>query len=331
MQQKLVLITGATGFVGRHLCPALEKAGFSLRAVYIEPAPPTGWPKEMEWIKLDNIGPHTDWKAALRGGVTHVVHLAAIAHRITAKQQLPDAIYDEVNHLGTAQLAGTVAQTPSVRRFFFMSSIGAVTTLADEVVNEQTPCRPDTAYGKSKMRAENAIREVFAKSPVDWCIFRPPLLYGPGNPGNMERLLKLTHLPLPLPLGSIRNRRTFLYVGNLVDAIRVALEHPAAARRLFCVSDGAELSTVELLRAIAQASRRSARVFPFPVAGLRALGVLGDWVRAVTGISPGIDRQAVEKLCGSLSVESSLFRQTCGWAPPFSVEEGLVETVGPRP
>lgn len=332
MDQRLVLLTGATGFVGRHLCPKLSEAGFNLRAVYIEPKPPAGWPERMEWIKLDNVGPATDWHPALQGGVTHVIHLAAIAHRITPKDQVADSIYDEVNHLGTAQLARTVAQTLSVRRFFFMSSIGAVTGLSDEVVNERTPCHPDNAYGRSKLAAEQAIERILSKSQVDWCIFRPPLLYGPGNPGNMERLLKLLHLPLPLPLGSIRNRRTFLYVGNLVDALCVALEHPAAARQVFCVADGEELSTAGLLRRLGRASHRPVRLFPFPMFGLRLLGVLGSWFQAVTGRSIGIDRPAIEKLCGSLAVDNSLFRQTCGWKPPFSVEEGLMRTVdGRRP
>ena len=281
MERKLILITGATGFVGRHLCPELKKAGFKLRAVYIEPKPPIGWPEEMEWIKLDNIGPAADWNLALQGGVTHVAHLAAIAHRIAAKDQVADSIYDEVNHLGTAQLAKAVAQMPTVRRFFFMSSIGAVASLSDEVVNERTPCHPDTAYGRSKLSAEKAIQEIFSESQVDWCIFRPPLLYGPGNPGNMERLLKLLHLPLPLPLGSIRNRRTFLYVGNLVDAICVALEHPAAARQVFCVSDGEELSTTGLLRGLGRASSRSVRIFPFPMSGLRVLGAFGEWLNTL--------------------------------------------------
>lgn len=327
MKRKLVLVTGATGFVGRHLCPELKKAGYGLRAVFIEPSPPPGWPEGMEWIKVDHIGPSTDWRPALAGGVTHVVHLAAIAHRVAPKAQVDDSIYDQVNHQGTAQLARAVAQTPAVRRFFFMSSIGAVTSLSDQIVNEQTPCHPDTAYGRTKLCAENAIQEILKESRVDWCIFRPPLLYGPGNPGNMERLLKLLKLPIPLPLGSIRNRRTFLYVGNLVDAICVALEHPAAARQFFCVSDGDELSTTDLLRRLGRATNRSVRFFPFPLSGLRVLGTLGEWVRGITGLSIGVDRQAVEKLCGSLSVDSSFFRQTCGWTPPFSVEKGLISTV----
>jgi nucleoside-diphosphate-sugar epimerase len=328
MERKLILITGATGFVGHHLCPELKKAGYDMRAVFIEAKPPAGWPAEMEWIKLDSIGPNTDWDRVLQGGVTHVLHLAAIAHRIAPKDQLDDSAYDEVNHLGTAQLARAVAQTPSVRRFFFMSSIGAVTSLSDEMVNEQTPCHPDTAYGKSKLSAEQALQQIFSESQVEWCIFRPPLLYGPGNPGNMERLMKLLKLRVPLPLSAVRNRRSFLYVGNLVSAICLALEHPAAARRIFCVSDGVEVSTADLLRGLGRASGQSVRLFPFPRSGLYLLGQIGSFITQVTGRSIGFDGPAIEKLCGSLPVDNSLFRQTCGWKPPFTVEEGLAVTVG---
>jgi nucleoside-diphosphate-sugar epimerase len=328
MEHKLALITGATGFVGRHLCPELTRTGYRIRAAYIEPNPPEGWPDGIEWVKEDPIGPRTNWEQSLQGGVTHVVHLAAVAHRIALEDQVPDSVYDEVNHLGTAQLARAVAQTPSVKRFFFMSSIGAVTSRADGSVNEQTPCRPDSAYGRSKLAAEKAIQQILSNTPVDWCIFRPPLLYGPGNPGNMERLLKLLKLHIPLPLSSVRNHRTFLYAGNLVDAIRVALEHPASARQIFCVSDGQELSTPELLRDLGKASGEAVRLFPFPIAGLRLLGKAGNLVKRATGRSVGFDSQAVEKLCGSLSVDSSLFRSTCGWHPPFSVEQGLRATVG---
>ena len=326
----LVVVTGATGFVGRHLCPELRKAGFRLRGGYIEPEPPIGWPEGMEWIKVGHIGPATDWKSALKGGVTHVVHLAAIAHRVALKDQVGESIYDEVNHLGTAQLARAVAQTPSVRRFFFMSSIGAVTSLSAQAVNEQMPCHPDTAYGRSKLSAEKAVQEAFRESQVDWCIFRPPLLYGPGNPGNMERLLKLLKLRIPLPLQSVRNRRSFLYVGNLVSAICVALEHPAAARRVFCVSDGNEMSTADLLRGLSAASGRAVRLFPFPKSGLDVLGQIGSLVTRVTGRSLGFDAPAIEKLCGSLAVDSSLFRRNCGWEPPFTIEQGLEATVGQR-
>lgn len=323
MTNKLALVTGATGFVGRHLCPALDLAGYSLRALHVEPDPPRDWPVGIEWVKIDGIGPRTEWADALDGGVTHIVHLAAIAHRTAPNEQVSDDTYDEVNHQGTAQLVRAVAKTTSVKRLFFMSSIGAVTNGAEAPVCEDTFCRPDTAYGCSKLAAEKAVEITLAPTPIDWCIFRAPLLYGPGNPGNMDRLLRLLKLPLPLPFASVRNRRSFLFVGNLVSAILVALEHPAAARRVFCVSDGEELSTPKLLRYLAEASGKRVWLFPLPFWGLRLLGGLGSGVTRLTGKSLGFDLPAVEKLSASLSVDSTRFRQACGWSPPFSVEQGL--------
>lgn len=263
----------------------------------------------------------------MEGGVTAVIHLAAVAHRIGSRRNLDDAIYDQVNHLGTARLAAAVRASGSIRRMVFVSSIGAVASLAEEPLSELSPCRPDTPYGRSKLAAEHAITAAFAGSPVEWTILRPPLIYGAGNPGNMERLLRLIKLPVPLPLGSLRNRRTFLYVGNLVDAIVLGLTHPAAANRLFCLGDNEELSTPDLMRRLGRAANCSVRLFPFPLRGLRLVGWAGTTVSRIVGRSPGFDLATIEKLCGSLRVDSSLFRRECKWQPPFSLEDGLRATV----
>lgn len=327
MQSPVVLVTGASGFVGRHLCQALHDHGYRIRAVFIEPSPPQGWPKEIEWIKIEEIGPVTSWEAILDQHITHVVHLAAIAHRTHPKSQVDEATYDRINHLGTAQLAKAAARAPALQRFFFMSSIGAVASLSDREITEETPCCPDTAYGRSKLAAERAIEQILGRSPVDWCIFRPPLLYGPGNPGNMERLLKLLQLPFPLPLATVKNRRSFLYVGNLANAILLALEHPQAARKVFCISDGFDLSTPELIRELGRTMGRPVRLWPCPLTGLKWMGNLGSVFSSLTGRSIGVDRASLEKLCGSLIVNDSCFRQTCGWTPPYTLPEGLAATM----
>jgi len=327
LERKFALVTGATGFVGRHLCNGLRQAGVDVRGVYRKQEPHAGWPKEIEWVKIPRLGLDTDWSSALSGGITHVIHLAAIAHRISPREQVSEATYDRVNHLATLQLVREVIKAGSAKRFFFLSSIGVTATLADEPVDEQTPCCPESAYARSKLAAERGVQQLLAESPVEWCIFRAPLLYGPGNPGNMERLLKLVKLSIPLPLGSIRNRRTFLYIGNLIDAILVALEHPGAARKTFCIADDQQLSTSELLRELARVSKRSVHLFPCPIFCLRALASVVDILRELTGLSVGLDRGSVEKLCGSLVVTDSLFRNTCGWKPPYTVQEGLRATL----
>lgn len=322
---KRVLVTGAAGFLGRVLCRELQAAGWEVRGTFHRGAPPAV--PGVEWRQIASIGSETDWADLLRDADA-VVHAAAVAHRIGPKAQVADAVYDEVNHRGTARLAAA-ARAAGVRRFVFVSSIGAVTDAAAETVDETTPCLPVTPYGRSKLAAERAVAAAFAGGAGEWCILRPPLLYGPGNPGNMERLLRLLRLPLPLPLGAIRNRRSFLYVRNLADAVKVALAHPAAAGEVFCVADAETLSTPDLIRALGRASGRPARLFGVPAGVLGLLGRLGDGCAALLGRSPGFDSEAVRKLGASLPVSAARFRARCGWTPPFRLDEGLRATVGP--
>lgn len=325
MNGGLVLVTGANGFVGRRLCPALSRAGWRVRGTWVHNKPETS-DERIDWQRVDPLGPDVNWREVLLG-VTHVVHLAAVAHRVGARNALPDDAYEKANHLGTSCLARAALNEPAMQRFVFVSSIGAVGSLAESALSEDSLCCPDTAYGRSKLAAENATAEIFGNSTVEWCVLRPPLLYGPGNPGNMERLLKLIRLPLPLPLASVRNRRSFLYVDNFVNAIMLALAHPRAANRLFCLSDGEDLSTPELLRRLGRAANRPVRLFPCPRSLLSGLGTCGGLVNRVTGCSIGIDPSSVEKLCGSLLIDSSRFRRECGWLPPIAMDEGLQATI----
>lgn len=324
-----VLVTGASGFVGRLLCRELSQAGWTVRGLYLSSklGPLLNDPS-VEWLRSEPIGRDTDWSLLLAGGITHVVHLAALAHRVDPGTRPADSEYDEVNHHGTSRLAAQAAATSSIKRFVFVSSIGAVAGLADAPIDESTPCRPDTAYGASKLAGEVAVQQELSGATCEWCILRPPLMYGRGNPGNMERLLALMYLGLPLPLGSIRNRRSFLYVGNFVNAIERALSHPSASNRLFCVGDSEHLSTPALIRGLGHAAGRHVRLFPFPVAGLRLIGGIGSFWENVTGKSLRIDSASVAKLCGSLCINGARFRAECEWRPPYTLEEALYLTVG---
>jgi lipopolysaccharide/colanic/teichoic acid biosynthesis glycosyltransferase/nucleoside-diphosphate-sugar epimerase len=259
--------------------------------------------------------------------MNYVVHLAAVAHRVGALVEPSEGEYDKINHLGTARLAEQVKAVGSIQRLVFVSSIGAITSLSDTPVNEATVCQPDTGYGRSKLAGELAVRQILDGSSTNWCILRPPLVYGPRNPGNMARLLRLVALNVPLPLGSVRNRRTFMYVGNFVDAIRLALDHPSARNRLFCLGDDETLSTPEMLKRLGEASQRPVRLWPCPRVCLDGLGMIGTLIGKIAGRSLGMDRIAIGKLCGSLSVDSRLFREACGWLPPVPTDEGLRLTV----
>jgi nucleoside-diphosphate-sugar epimerase len=182
---------------------------------------------------------------------------------------------------------------------------------------------PDTPYGTSKRDAELSIQRILLPAKADWCIVRPCLVYGANNPGNMRRLMQLLESGLPLPLRSVANRRSFLYVGNLVAAIEQCLESPRASRQIFNLSDGVAFSTPDLLRLLANLTNRSARLFPFPAAGLKAVGKLGDVLSWIFRRPVPVDSYSVERLLGSLEVDIGFIQTTLGWKPPFSPEQAF--------
>ena len=328
-----VLITGATGFIGTAMLSRLRTKPVQIcaavRRTLMRPFPT---------FEVGEINEDTDWSSALRG-IDAVVHLAAYAH-VTSKRKVDHAVLKKTNVEGTANLARQAAQI-GVRHFIFLSSIGAVADSSGHLLTAASPCHPTTAYGASKLEAEKAIKEEAAKNGMEWTILRPPLVYGAGNPGNMKRLLKLLHSGIPLPLASVRNRRSFIYVENLTDVIATCLSNPKAFGKTFLPSDGVDLSTAELIEKIARASasveengrlktgngsatrhashvtHHSLRLFPFPATALKAIGRL-----------PGLG--ALRKLTSSLYVDSEPIRRELGWTPPFTMEEGLRRTLAKR-
>jgi len=325
---KSVLLTGATGFLGRHLARALSASGCRVRAASRRPADCRSANPDLDWVGVDAIGRQTEWGPLLEG-VDVVIHAAAVAHRITRRDQVPESVYDEVNHRGTERLAAC-ARRAGVRRFVLISSIGAVADASEVVIDEVTPCAPTTAYGRSKRAAELALAAQLAGSECEWCVLRPPLLYGPGHSGNMGRLLRLIRLPLPLPFGAIHNRRSVMYVGNLVSAVQVAATHPAAGGQVFCVADSETLSTPQLIAALGRASGRPIWMVDASLPALQRIGRIGDVLGTWTGRSPGFDSESVRKLCGSLSLSSARIRERCGWEPPVRLADGLSATMGHR-
>jgi nucleoside-diphosphate-sugar epimerase len=321
----LVVVTGATGFIGRQLCRELSARGRCVRAV-VRAAPNTPIDVSQTAI-VGEIGPLTDWARALDGAES-VVHLAGVAHRLD--EAVDAAEHNRVNHLGTARLAEAVAASSTVRRLIYISSLAVIGSRSDVPVDETTLARPDTPYGTSKRDAELALQRALsgADTTKDWCILRPPLVYGPGNPGNMERLLRLVERSLPLPLAGIENQRSFLFVGNLVDAIAVVMTDPRASRSTFFVTDGKPISTPELLRRIAQVSGRPARLFRCPQILLQMIGVGGD-VLAKAGVRISFNSYALARLTDSFPVCSEAIQKALGWIPRFSMNEGLQATLEP--
>ena len=320
-----VLVTGATGFVGRHLTAALEARGHSLTLALRSRDAETRLPQrrpdsERQVVLVGEIDQDTDWRPALKGADA-VIHLAARAHVLDTGADDEEA-FTKVNALGTERLVRQSVGA-GVERFVLMSSIGAVTSESDALITLQTPCEPDTAYGRSKRAAEQALFDGAAGTPMSWTVLRPTLVYGPGNPGNMERLVALVNRGIPLPLGGIRNRRSFTFVGNLVDVTAKALTSSNARDAVFLVSDGEDLSTPELVRRIAKLAGTPTRILPVPRSVLRGIARGADAFAAGTSLSLPVDTPTLRRLESSLYVDIGALRAKLDWTPPFGVDEGL--------
>jgi UDP-glucose 4-epimerase len=247
-------------------------------------------------------------------GCDAVIHLAARVHVMRDTVADPLALYRATNTDATLNLARQAAQV-GVKRFVFVSSIKVNGEGRDAAYREIDAPAPEDAYAISKWEAEQGLWQIAQETGMEVVILRPPLVYGPGVKANFRRLLDTVARGWPLPLGAIENRRSLLFLGNFVDAIRVCIEHPEAAGQTFLIDDGQPVSTPELVRAVAHAMRRPARVLAVPVGVLEFAGVLLG------------RRAAVARLTGSLWVNSSLIRSRLDWTPPYSMAAGLAETV----
>ena len=318
-----VLITGANGFVGRNLSRHLAGAGLTVRAsqrgatqsatapaapVTIEIPDAIEIPGAIEVVVTGDLNGASDWRAALRD-VDAVIHCAARVHILEETAADPLQAFRDVNVAGTANLARQAADA-GVKQFLFLSSIGA--RLAQQA--------PDaTPYQISKLEAEQALRQIAAGSAMTFTILRPPLIYGADAPGNFALLTKVILRGLPLPLASVENRRAFLYVGNLCDAVLRCLERPAKETRCYELADGPGVSTPDLVRTLAGVLGRPPRLWPCPVWLLRILGRL-------TG-----RRQTIERLTGSLEIDLDPIRQELDWSPPWNLQAALAAAFEPGP
>lgn len=308
-----ILVTGATGFVGGHLCRLLLESGHQVRGA-LRRMPADGTLVEgVEPALVGEIGPDTDWADALRG-VTCVVHLAARVHVLREADPDPVAAFRRDNVQATVRLA-QAAGASSVRRLVFAS-----TARVNGPSSGETPFResdapaPAEPYEQSKLEAERGLAGVASATGLECVTVRAPLVYGPGVTANFLSLMRALDRRLPLPLGAIRNRRSLIYVGNLAGAMLAASAHPGASGRTFLVSDGEDVSTPELARRIAGALGREAWLPRVPVGVLRAAGRLAG------------REGAVERLCASLQVDSKAIRDELGWRPSHTMAQGLEHT-----
>jgi len=316
-----VLVTGASGFVGRAVVAHFLAQGWAVRASSRSSA--LACPAGVEASQIgDTLDPQA-WCAGV-AGVDSVVHCAARVHVLRETATDPLAAFREVNVAGTLQLARQ-AQASGVRRFVFISSIGVngAETTGRPFTAEDAPA-PHSPYAQSKREAEVALRELAQRTGLEVTIIRPPLVFGPGAPGNFERLMRALHRGTPLPFGAVHNQRSFVALGNLTSLVHLCACHPQAANQTFLVSDGEDISTTELLRRVAQGLGRQARLIPVPSGAIRALaGLLGK-------------ADFAQRMCGSLQVDISKTRALLGWAPPVSLADALSDTArryiaqGPR-
>jgi nucleoside-diphosphate-sugar epimerase len=312
----MILVTGATGFVGKAVVQRLlaeDESRCVVAAVRRDGQP---WPERVLPRVTGDLEPAADWSLALEG-ISAVVHCAARVHVMQETTTNPLDEFRRVNVQGTLNLARQAAAA-GVRRFWFVSSIkvnGEATQLGRPFMADDAPA-PLEAYGVSKMEAEQGLREIARQTGMEVVIIRPPLVYGPGVKANFAAMMRWLRRGVPLPFGAIHNQRSVVALDNLVDLLVTCLTHPAAANQTFLVSDGEDVSTTELLRRMGLALGCPARLVPVPAIWLNlAAALIGK---------PDV----AQRLCGSLQVDISKTRELLGWVPPVSLDEGLRRAAG---
>ena len=307
-----ILVTGANGFIGTQLTETLANSGHQVRSTARSITPNSPITREIITCDLESA----DSLDHLTTGCDAIVHLAGRAHVMSDNPATSESLYLSANVDVTRRLAQSAART-GVKRMILMSSVkvnGESTTIDSPFTSQDTP-NPQDPYGRSKTQAEQTLWDVASTSGLEGVVIRPPLVYGPGVRANFASLIGIVDRGIPLPLGSIQNKRSFVSVDNLIDCIETTLQTPNAGGQTFLVSDGQDLSTPELIRAIASSLHKSPMLIPIPTALLKLAATTAG------------KRNAYDRLCGSLTVDIALTKQKLSWTPPFTVQDSLQRTV----
>lgn len=316
MSMKHVVVTGANGFIGQHLCRALVEQGREVNACVRGKADASvfgNFSDSLRLCRLPALGLGADLSHVLRNADA-VIHLAGRAHVMRETVEDPLSEFRKTNVVCTENLALAAARN-GVKRFIYLSSIkinGEATEgrafFADDLPGY---CDP---YGQSKWEAEERLIQIASATDMEWVIVRPPLVYGPEVRGNFLTLMKCAFRRIPLPLGTLHNRRSLVSVYNLSDFLSLLVDHPAAGSNRFLVSDSEDISTPDLIRRIGVALHRSPRILPCPKAVLVMAGIV---LR---------HSSAVQRLCSSLALDKQKTNTVLGWNAPVTLDDGLNRT-----
>lgn len=313
---KHVVVTGANGFIGRHLCQTLIDAGKQVTACIRDQAEaslPGRSSGSLTVSRIPSLDHHDDLLRILQNADA-VIHLAGRAHVMREIEKDPLREFRRVNVTGTETLA-SIALKAGVRRFIYLSSI-KVNGEATEgtAFSADDPPGYSDPYGQSKWEAEERLRQIAMGTNMEWVVVRPPMVYGAGVRGNFLSLVKCVFRRIPLPVGSLNNRRSLVSVYNLCDLLCLLLDHPAAANSRFLASDREDISTPDLVRRIAIALHRSPRILPCPEKVLLMAGVVAR------------QKAAVQRLCSSLVLDREKNTHVLGWSAPMPLDRGLDRT-----
>ena len=308
-----ILVTGANGFIGKMVCAELLARGFEVTAA-VRKVPADGNVNSagLRFVGVGNVDADTCWDTAL-AGCSGVIHLAARAHILNDEVADPLAAFRATNVAGTLQLARCAARA-GVARFVFVSSVGVNGNQNERPFTESDTPLPAEPYAVSKLEAELALQTDALGDVMKLVILRPPLVYGPGCPGNFLRLLKLLSTRIPLPFDAMRNKRSFIGIWNLADFLATCLVHDKAGGHVFLISDLEDVTLPDLLRGLALGMGRTVPLFSVPP----------GWLATLAGMAG--KGAMFDKLGGSLTVDASRAHTVLGWTPPVSLAEGLQRT-----
>ena len=316
LKGKNILVTGAGGFIGFALCRYLVAHECNVFAVLRDERQLYELGNKVTAIVIDDLCDVVDWRNMLTD-IDSVVHLAGYVHEragnLTEEAKLQCT---RLNIDVTRKLANAAASV-GVKRFLYISSVKVhgESSRHNQSVSEYIELFPEGSYAMSKLAAEGILRDVESSSDMEAVIVRPPLVYGPGVKANFLRLMKLVEKGIPLPLAAVDNRRSFIYLENLVDMLALSIVHPAAAGQTFLVSDSEGVSTPVLINMLADGLGVKPRLFPITVQVMQVLAAVGG------------ERSTVDRLVQSLVINSAHVRETLGWVPPYSMEQGISNTV----